>query len=118
MALNLQNLKTPTSEEARERGKKGGQKSAETRQKRKLLKDELLALLEVEKVDIDGIKKTAREIMSAKLVARAIAGDIDAYKTIRDTIGEKPTDKVDASVTTENQNVLKDYLEAMKHGGG
>lgn len=45
MALNVQNLRVPTSEEAREIGRKGGLASAKARRERKMLKETMLELL-------------------------------------------------------------------------
>lgn len=89
---NEQNLRTPTSEEARERGRKGGIASGKARRERKTLKDELLLLLQED----DNNTK-----ISVALLNKALMGDIQAFTTIRDTIGEKPTDKIEADVNSE-----------------
>ena len=81
-----------TKEEARELGRKGGIASGKARRERKTLKDELIMLLE----DDDNNKK-----ISVALLKRALDGDISAFTTIRDTIGEKPTDKIEADVNNE-----------------
>jgi hypothetical protein len=81
-----------TKEEARELGRKGGIASGVARRERKTLKDELIMLLE----DDDNNLK-----ISVALLKRALDGDISAFTTIRDTIGEKPTDKIEADVNSE-----------------
>lgn len=82
---NNQNLKPIRSEsEAREKGKNGGQKSGASRRKRKALKEELLLLLS---------NGDIQEKLSLALIEKALSGDVRAFETIRDTIGEKPTDK-------------------------
>jgi len=81
-----------SKEEARELGRKGGIASGKARRERKTLKDELIMLLE----DDDNNKK-----ISVALLKRALDGDISAFTTIRDTIGEKPTDKIEADVNSE-----------------
>ena len=78
------NLRVPSSDEARENGRKGGIASAEARKARKTLKEELLLLLDTD----DNNKR-----ISVALLERALKGDISAFTTIRDTIGEKPIDK-------------------------
>lgn len=83
---NEQNLKRLSSEEARELGRKGGKASVEARRKRKTLREELLALLETE----DYQKK-----ISLAMLQEAKAGNTKAFEVIRDTIGEKPKDKVE-----------------------
>ena len=83
---NNQNLKTPTSEQAREYGRKGGLKRAENEKKRKTLREELLALLETNQY---------QEKMSLALIKQALDGNTKAFEVIRDSIGEKPNDKLE-----------------------
>ena len=68
---------------------KGGTNSAFSRRNRKRLREELEMLLE--------IGDTQRSVAVA-LINKALKGDVRAFEVIRDTIGEKPVDKV---VTTE-----------------
>jgi hypothetical protein len=83
---NEQNLKPVTSkDEARERGRKGGLASGEARRKRKTLKEELLLML------ADG---ETQQSVTLALIEKAMSGDTKAFEVIRDTIGEKPVDKV------------------------
>ena len=90
---NEQNLKPVRSKsEARSRGRKGGIASGKARRERKTLKDELLLLLQED----DNNAK-----ISIALLKKALTGDIQAFTTIRDTIGEKPTDKIEADVNSE-----------------
>ena len=95
MSKGMENL-IPTSqrskEEARELGRKGGIASGIARRERKTLKEELIMLLE----DDDNNLK-----ISVALLKRALDGDISAFTTIRDTIGEKPTDRIEADVNSE-----------------
>lgn len=116
---NEQNLKPPTTNEARERGKKGGEASGEARREKRRLREAVEKVLMAEYEEADGSKLTGYEKAAISVFKKAVNGyDVAAFNAMRDLIGEKPTEKVDASVTTENQNLLKDYLEAMKHGGG
>ena len=86
-----ENLRPVSSkDEARERGRKGGLASGEARRKRKTLKEELLLMLEDE---------TVQQSIAAALIREATEGNSSksvraAFETIRDTIGEKPIDKV------------------------
>jgi hypothetical protein len=80
---NIQNLKTPTPEQARERGAKGGRAYAENQKRRRLLKEELEALLEIG-------DNQARLCLS--LYQKALEGDVRAFEALRDTIGQKPKD--------------------------
>lgn len=109
---NEQNLKghgfnEMTANQQRKIASQGGKASAEARKRRKSLKEELLAILS------DG---DVQERISLALVKEAIAGNnagsvTKAYEVIRDTIGEKPVDKVmisevDASVISEIENIV------------
>lgn len=86
---NLKPFNQLTEEEQRELARKGGIASGEARRRKKTLKEELIALLEM---------NDNNEKISLALLQKALNGDIQAFTTIRDTIGEKPTDKVEASV--------------------
>lgn len=93
---NEENLKRYTSEEAREYGKKGGIASGEARRKRRTLKEELLAMLE---------DKDIQESITLALISKAKNGDTKAYEIIRDTVGEKPIDKIEAEVKETTINI-------------
>lgn len=90
---NLVSLADRTKEERQKIGRKGGLKRAENIRKRKSLKDELIALLELN----DNNNK-----ISLALLTKALNGDIQAFTTIRDTIGEKPRDEVKNVITYED----------------
>lgn len=86
---NEQNLKRLTSKEARDLGRKGGKASAKARQKRKTLKEELLLLLS---------EGDTQAKLSLAVLQNALNGDNKAFEIIRDTIGEKPTDKQEVKI--------------------
>ncbi len=90
---NNGNLKTPTSEQAREYGRRGGLASSKKQKERKQLKEELLLLLS----EGDTQKK-----ISLALIQKAMQGDTKAFEVIRDSIGEKQIEKVE---TTGSQTV-------------
>lgn len=95
---NLIPFNQMTEEQQREIARKGGIASAEARKRRKTLKEELIALLETN----DNNNK-----ISLAILQKALNGDIQAFTTIRDTIGEKPVDKVEADVGVKR---LEDLL--------
>lgn len=72
--------------EIQEKGRKANKKKCE---ERKTLKEELLTLLSQGKT---------QEKMSLALIEKAMNGDTKAYEVIRDTVGEKPVEKVQANV--------------------
>jgi hypothetical protein len=96
MALNKQNLKVPTSEEARINGRKGGIASGKARKERKTLKEELLLLLS---------NGDTQEKISLSLIQEAINGNVKAFETIRDTVGEKPIDKQEVKQEITSINI-------------
>ena len=88
---NEQNLKpVRTTSEARKRGKAGGIRSGQVRAERKTLKEELLLLLS---------QGNTHEKIRLALIQKALNGDTKAFEVIRDSIGEKPVDKVQATVS-------------------
>ena len=104
-----------TKEQLSEAGKKGGKASVEARRRRKELKETLEILLNMsldkrrKNVDIEKIKAfaelkgknvTVDEAMMIKLVQKALSGDLNSISMIRDTIGEKPSDRVEVKDVT------------------
>lgn len=110
---NEQNLRAPTTEEARERGRKGGKASAAKRAARKTFRDGLLLLLNEPLKDKSGqtTDKTTQDAIIAGLVKRAINGDTRAFEMIRDTIGEKPVQ--DVKVSTGDFSALDDAFKGL-----
>ena len=94
MALNIQNLIVPTSEQARINGRKGGLASVEAKKRRKTLREELKIALEETRTITDKkgerITKTNQEWVTASLVNQAMKGNTKAYEIIRDGMGENP----------------------------
>lgn len=104
---NPQNL-VPTNkrskEEARKISSNGGKKSGEVRRKRKALREELLALLSA---------GNTQKNISLALIDQALNGNVKAFETIRDTIGEKPVEKVVMSEV--DPNVISEVEEMVKY---
>ena len=100
------NLRPVSSkEEARVRGRKGGLASGEARRKRKTLKEELLLMLS------DG---ETQQSVTIALIEKAMSGDTKAFEVIRDTIGEKPVDKVQATQTVVDMSAFStEEIKAM-----
>lgn len=95
--MNEENLvpnfkRTPS--ERRRNATKAGKASGAARRRRRTLKDGLKALL-VEK-DLNG--KTVQENIELALIDAARKGDVKAFLAIRDTIGEKPAEKIEAAM--------------------
>jgi hypothetical protein len=111
---NEQNLRAPTTAEARERGRKGGKASAAKRAERKTFREGLLLLLNEPLKDKSGnvTDNTTQDAIIAALVKRAANGDTRAFEMIRDTIGEKPVQ--DVKVSTGDFSALDDAFKGMK----
>lgn len=95
-----------SGEEAVENGRKGGIASGESKRRRKTLKEELLLMLEDPEV---------QQSVAAALIREATEGNNagsvrGAFETIRDTIGEKPTEKI--MIAEVEQSVI-DEVEKM-----
>lgn len=101
---NLVSLADRTTEEVREIARKGGIKSGESRRRRKTFKEALLIALETEK---DG--QLIQDLGIEALIAKYINGDLEVFKTVRDTVGEKPVDK-QVNVETD----LEKYIKAVE----
>jgi len=111
---NEENLTPFTSEQNREEavknGKKGGIASGKARREKKLFRETLESLLSMSMksgkcMDVDEIKNFAAikgkniSVQEAILIAqiqKAMKGDTRAAEYVRDTIGQRPTEKVEA----------------------
>jgi isocitrate dehydrogenase len=97
MNKGIENLKPVLSkEEAIRRGRQGGIKSGEARRQRKTLKEALKLALELKK---DGVTIQDKGVIA--LLEKYMDGDLKAFEIVRDTIGEKPTDKIEADVNQD-----------------
>ena len=111
--MNEKNL-IPNSErtpsELREMARNGGLASGEARRKRKTLKEELLLMLS------DG---DIQQKISLALINEAINGNnagsvTKAFEVIRDTIGERPVEKVQATQTVVDMSAFStEEIKAM-----
>ena len=105
---NEQNLIVPTSEMAREYGRKGGEAKARNMRKRKALRDSMNALLEMQpptkefnKLIEAGFEPEEIDnslLITLALFNRAKRGDVKAIKELRNLVGEDRPD-ADAEYT-------------------
>lgn len=98
--MNDQNLKRFTSSnEARENGRKGGIKSGISRRKTASIREAMKMIMsERTRVDIEGVNvddATFAYAIALVQALKAVEGDTGAAVYCRDTMGEKPSDKVD-----------------------
>lgn len=95
---NLISFKDRTKEEQREIARQGGIASGKSRRERKTLREELLLLLE---------QGNTQKKVSLALIQQALEGNTKAFEVIRDSIGEKPTDKLEANVDNKLEVNIK-----------
>ena len=130
---NKQNLKTPTSKQARELGRKGGQASAKKRKERKQMQEVAKIVLDMpiepgEVTDLEGItfedypdvNLTVGELAVLAVAKKARKGDVAALTFLRDTAGEKPIEKVEVSgdITAANEDIKPMIAAATFKGDG
>jgi len=72
----------------------GGKRSGEVRAAKRDLRKALEILLDKDIKSKDGTELSGAEAIALKLFEKALKGDIEAFKTVRDTAGQKPIDKV------------------------
>lgn len=117
----IDNLRTPTTEEARERGTKGGIASGKARRKRKAMKETLDALLSMtlkndEAVDLDEIQSvaslkgkniTVQEAIVFAQIQKALKGDTRAAMLMIEMLGVENTSTIEQE---ESHNALIDAI--------
>lgn len=113
---NEQNLKMiQNASQAREMGKIGGKKSGETRRAKKTMREMFKALLDMPVKDKKtGKEKSTLEVIGLAIAAKAAKGDTRAAEFIRDTIGEKPVDKLVADMNLTQALVVFDEVAEVK----
>lgn len=99
-------------EEQRERARRAGKRSAQVRRERKTMRQELEILLNEEIHDKNGKAMNTQKALGTSLIKAALNGNVKAFEVIRDTIGEKPVEKVD--VQAADFTALEAAYKAMK----
>ena len=95
---NIDNLvPVKPGEEARTKGRNGGIASGIAKRARKTLKEELLLLLS---------SGDTQQKISLAIIQEALNGNVKAFESIRDTIGEKPRENQEIDL---NASIKVDY---------
>lgn len=106
---NLGDFRDLTAEEQRKIASAGGKASVEKRRQRKTMREALEMLMydveldepTKERLRAQGIDSDEhmnhQMVITRSLIAKAEAGDVQAYNAICSMIGEKPAEKVDVS---------------------
>lgn len=93
---------------------------AQRRTSREILEDLTRKKAKIEDIERLGLEESASNLEAANYaqIRKAIQGDTKAMEYIRDTMGEKPTEKLDASVTAltpEDKELLKNVEDRLKN---
>ena len=88
-----------TGSEQVEIARLGGFASGEAKRARKTIREELEFLLAKQLKNKKGEDISTREAISTAMIGQAIKGNVKAFIAIRDTIGEKPTEKTQTELT-------------------
>lgn len=118
-----------TTEEARERGRKGGINSGKRKKEKKKLKeiaemlldmkapDDIIARFEQLYPDLDAKEMTNRLAIVQRLILNALAGDNKAFELLRDQIGEKPKEEIintNQNLNITDEKVINNVLKKIK----
>lgn len=109
---NVENLRTPTTEEAREIGRKGGINSGKARREKKTMKQVLEMMLNDIPIDEDNKNKlTNQQLATLGLIKGARQGNATNYRTILETLGELVEGEASATPTLKLEIVDNSNLE-------
>ena len=119
---NLLRAEDLTSEQLRERARKGGKASAKAKRERKKIKEQMELLLSLPNKDAETKKKLKamgidignidnQMAMVLSMYQKAIGGDVQAAIFVRDTLGEKPDNKVNLDMNLPVMFVGEDELD-------
>lgn len=112
--MNDENLRTLSPSEAREYGRRGGVRSGEVRRERKKLREYLEVALD-KGTDFEGEAMSNAEAITVALINKAKGGDVRAYQTIRDGLGEKPAEHIVSEPSISPERYAE--VEALLFGG-
>ena len=112
---NEQNLRPAEYKFTLEEAKKGAQKSAEARRKKRDLRLMCQMVLEMDIKGKDGTTKSGAEAITLAQLQKALKGDAKAYEVLRDTAGQKPIEKVEqVNIDMEYENSLRYVDDLMR----
>lgn len=116
MANNPENLIGHTfadrsAEEVREIQRRGGINSGKARREKRDLRKCLEILLEREFTDKSGNTVSGAEALCAKLFEQGMKGNVKAFETLRDTVGQKMPDKI--VVAEVEPEIIKEVEETV-----
>lgn len=113
---NEQNLRPSEYQLSQEEAKRGGIASGEARRRKRDIRLALEALLEKDISDKNGNVMTTTEAIALKQIEKALKGDTKAFEVVRDTVGQKPTDKIDITVNDDSAKEMDEYFARHSKG--
>lgn len=95
-----------TPEERSANGRQGGVASGEAKRRKKTIRSVMQAMLDCQIPEAEqaaalkalGFEGTFRDGMTLAMLEKALKGDVEAGRFVRDTVGEKPREGVDLSI--------------------
>ncbi len=130
---NLRPFNKMDKEEQRKIASKGGKASAQKKQERRSFKECLDIILNKKVKDLNfkdsfksSLVKLGADIDNDQIdmaiaiaqVARALTGDPKSYEKIRDTLGEKPVEKIEVrSINTEVAKKVEELVKTELYSG-
>lgn len=112
---NEQNLRPSEYKFTKEDYKKSQIARQENAKKKRDIRLALEILLEKDYTDKHGNTMTGAEAIALKQLEKALKGDTKAFEVVRDTVGQKPVEKVALGATDEAKNELAELLEQRKN---
>lgn len=103
---NLVSLATRTQQERTEIARKGQEASTKAKKEKKLIKDSIELLLglpiknnkikqQLKDLGIEDDEMNNQTAMVIAIYQKALKGDVSAFNTLRDSVGQKPIEKVE-----------------------
>lgn len=88
----------------------GGKASGEARRAKRDIRRALEALLEKDYKDKTGEVLSGAEAIALRQIEKALKGDTKAFEVVRDTVGQKPAEKIEMSVDDTTRAEMEDYF--------
>lgn len=108
---NEENLRPCEYQLSKEEAKKGGIASGKARAEKRDLRKALELLLEQTYTDKKGVTRTGAQAITEKLFAEVMKGNVKAFEVLRDTVGQKPVEKV--MLAEVDQKVIEEVERAV-----
>lgn len=116
---NEQNLRPSEYKFTDEDRRKATKARQENLKRRKTFAQAFEAFLLEDHKDKNGRKLNGTEALTAVVIQKALKGDLKAFEIIRDSVGEKPVDKIaSVDVTQEVREEVESLVRKYEQGTG